>query len=144
MPVKKKKTPKKSVKKRIVKKKTVKKAIKRAIKKKAIKKRPLKKQALKKKPAKKKIAVVKKPKEEGNLVGAITHYFPKVRAAVIKLKASLSVGETLRFKGHTTDFTQNITSMQIDHVPVNQAQKGAEIGLLVDSRVRQHDKVYKV
>jgi len=131
MPIKKKKTPKKSAKKRVVKKKLV-------------KKRPLKKQVFKKKPAKKKIAIIKKPKEEGSLIGAITHYFPKVRAAVIKLKAPLSVGETLKFKGHTTDFTQNITSIQIDHLPVNQAQKGAEIGLLVDSRVRQHDKVYKI
>jgi putative protease len=59
------------------------------------------------------------------------------------LKAPLAVGQTIKIKGHTTDFKQNITSLQINHVPVNTAKKGEEIGLLVDSRVRQHDIVYK-
>lgn len=88
-----------------------------------------------------KTAVAKKPKED--IVGVVTHYFPKVRAAVIKLKAPLAIGGVVKIKGHTTDFTQNVTSIQIDHVPVNQAKKGQEIGVLVDSRVRQHDIVYK-
>ena len=78
------------------------------------------------------------------LVGAITHYFPKVRAAVIKLKAPLSVGDTIRIKGHTSDFTESVNSIQIDRVPIDSAKKGQEIGLLVNSRVRQHDLVYKV
>lgn len=114
---------------------------------------PLKKKAVrrkrvpKKKPAKKKIVLAKKAtkkaKKKEKIVGIVTHYFPKVRAGVVKLKAPLGVGERIRVKGHTTDFTQEITSMQIDHVPINQAKKGQEIGLLVDSRVRQHDVVYK-
>ena len=74
----------------------------------------------------------------------MTHYFPKVRAAVIKLKAPLSVGDTIKIKGHTTDFKQNIASLQINRVSVDSAKKGDEIGLLVDSRVRQHDVVCKV
>jgi hypothetical protein len=138
MPVK-----KKAKKKPVAKKKGVKKTAKRSMKrrvpppkkaKKAVKK------ALKKKPAKKPAAA----KPEGKLIGEITHYFPHVRAGVIKLKDTLVVGDNIKIKGHTTDFTQNISSMQIDHVPVNEAGKGAEIGLLVDSRVRQGDSVYKV
>ncbi|PIP21312.1 MAG: translation elongation factor-like protein [Candidatus Omnitrophica bacterium CG23_combo_of_CG06-09_8_20_14_all_40_11] len=84
---------------------------------------------------------MKKPKEK--VIGEITHYFPKVRAAVIKLKAPLTIGDAVRIKGHTTDFKQSVTSMQIDHVTIDQAKKGEEIGLLADSRVRQHDIVYK-
>ncbi len=102
----------------------------------------VKKRQLKRKPAKKPL-VVKKARE-GNIVGTVTHYFPKVRAAVVKLKRPLSLGDRVKIKGHTTDFTQAVTSMQIDHVPVNNAKKGQEIGLLADSRVRQHDIVYKV
>lgn len=83
----------------------------------------------------------KEPKQK--ILGIITHYFPKVRAAVIKLKTPLSAGDTIKIKGHTTDFTQTVSSMQIDHVDIAQAKKGQEIGLLVNSRVRQHDKVYK-
>ena len=112
-----KKTPKKIVKKGV--KKTARKPVKKAVK------RPVKKAAAEKK------------------IGTITHYFPKVRAAVIKLKAPLAVGETIRIKGHTTDFSQTISSMQIDHVVITKAKKGDEIGLLVESRVRRHDAVSK-
>jgi len=129
---------KKVAKKKVVKK--IKKAVKKApTKKRIIKKKPLKKPARK---ATKKPVSSKKPKE--NIIGKVTHYFPHVRAAVIKLKAPLTVGDTIRIKGHTTDFTQKITSLQIDREPINEAKKGQEIGLLVDSRVRQHDAVTKV
>lgn len=126
---------------------------KRKAKKKVVKRKPLRKRAVKKatkrKPAKKsparrKPAAAKARKSKENVIGSITHYFPHVQAAVIKLKANLTVGDTIKIKGHTTDFTENVTSMQIDRVPVNSAKPGQEIGLLVSSRVRQHDLVYKV
>ena len=109
------------------------KVIKKAAKK-AVKKITKKKPVLKKKPA---------VKKEGNIIGLITHYFPHVQAAVIKLKGPLSMGETVKVKGHTTDFTQTISSMQIDKVDITSAKKGDEIGLKVISRARQGDKVYK-
>ncbi len=132
-------------------KKAAKKAVKKAVKK-ASKRRPIKKKAVNKKPhLKKKPALKKKPvakktpkKQEGNLIGLITHYFPHVQAAVIKLKGPLTMGDTVKIKGHTTDLTQIITSMQIDRVDISNAKKGDEIGLQVSSRVRQNDKVYKV
>ncbi len=82
-------------------------------------------------------------KLKADVIGKITHYFPKVRAAVIKVETPLATGDVVRIKGHTTDFVQTITSMQIDHAVVQVAKKGDEIGLLVNSRVRQHDMVYK-
>lgn len=92
--------------------------------------------------------VVKKarvPVEEGTLIGKITHYFPHVKAGAILIKkGQLVLGDTLRIKGHTSDFKQKISSMQIDRVPVEKASKGQEIGILVKSRVRIHDKVYKI
>ena len=122
---------------------------KKAIKRKPAKKSPVKKKILRKAKAKKKAApkkgTAKKPaklKIQG-LVGTVTHYFPHVQAAVIKLKAPLSVGDTIKIKGHTTDFTHGITSMQIDRVDITNAKPGQEIGLLVKSRVRQHDVVTK-
>jgi putative protease len=133
MPIKK-KPKKKTIKKRTVKRKRP--SVKRKITKKAAKK------AFKRKVVKKKPPVAKKA--EGNIIGKVTHYFPKVRAAVVKLKGPLSIGDSLKIKGHTTDFTQNVASIQIDRVPINTAKKGQEIGLLVNSRVRQHDVVYKL
>ncbi len=121
-------------------KKTKKKTIRKAVKK------PVK--AIKRKAFKKKLIVKKKPavkaKNEGNLIGVITHYFPHVQAAVIKLKAPLSKGENVKIKGHTTDITQIVSSLQIDRADIQNAKKGDEIGLQVVSRVRRRDKVYKV
>jgi len=116
------------------------KKIKKSVRKKPVKKRTTRKPAPRISARKK--VVIKKAKE--NIIGLVTHYFPKVQAAVIKLKAPLILGDTIRVKGHTTNFTQQITSMQIDHVSVDMAKKGQEIGLLVNSRARQHDIVCKV
>ncbi|PIQ90992.1 MAG: hypothetical protein COV71_01775 [Candidatus Omnitrophica bacterium CG11_big_fil_rev_8_21_14_0_20_41_12] len=129
-------------------KKTVKKAKKKIIKKKPVtKKRPAlkKKSTLKKKTTSKKKPITKKPpKIEGKLIGSITHYFPHVQAAVIKLKGPLVTGDTVKIKGYTTDITQPVTSLQINRVVISSAKKGDEIGLQVISRVRQQDKVYKI
>jgi translation elongation factor EF-Tu-like GTPase len=134
-----------ALKKKKIVKKSAKKSIKKSAKKKIIKKKIIKKFHPKKKAAPKKKPTIKKPaKTEGNLIGAITHYFPHVQAAVIKLKAPLAKGDTVKIKGHTTDLTQLVTSMQIDRVDIDRAKKGDEIGLLVSSRVRQADKVYKI
>jgi len=139
---KKKKTKRKAAKRKVIKRKVIKRrpAKKKPVK---IKKRAVaKKRPVKKRPAAKKRALAKKLKEK--VIGIVTHYFPKVRAAVVKLKVPLAIGDTVKIKGHTTEFKQKVTSLQIDRVPINTAKRGDEIGLLVDSRVRQHDVVYKV
>ncbi|MFH1381032.1 MAG: hypothetical protein ABIH57_02545 [Candidatus Omnitrophota bacterium] len=83
--------------------------------------------------------------ELGEPIGEITHFFPHVKAAVIKLKKdSLAPGETIYIKGHTSDFEQKISSIQIDHKPIEKAVKGQEAGIKVKSKVRHGDKVYKV
>jgi len=106
------------------------------------------KAARSKKPSVRKSKVAKaaaKPAMEGTCVGEVTHYFPHVNAAALKIKkGELKTGDLLYFKGHTTDFKQTIESMQIDHVPVQQAGRGAEVGIQVKERARQGDKVYKL
>ena len=124
-------------KKKVIKKKPV-------TKKKALKKKKVivrKKAVVRKKSAGKKKPTPKVPAEKP--IGKVTHFFPHVQAGVIKLKAPLEIGQTIKIKGHTTDFTQLIDSIQIDHVPVTKAEKGAEIGLKVKSRVRNGDLVFK-
>lgn len=130
----------------MVKKKKKKAAGKKVVKKRVLKKRSAKKRIIKKKASKKRVALKAKPakKIKENVIGEVTHYFPHVRAAVIKLKAPLAIGDAIKIKGHTTDLQQVVTSMQIDHVVVSEAKKGQEIGLLVESRVRQHDTVCKI
>ncbi len=79
------------------------------------------------------------------LIGKITHYFGKISVAIIKLDSGeLNVGDTIHIKGHTTDFTQTVGSMQIEHETIEKAKKGDDIGLKVDSKVHEHDEVYRV
>ena len=83
--------------------------------------------------------------ELGDPIGEITHYFPHVKAAVIKIKnGTLATGDSIYIKGHTTAFEEKIKSMQVNHKSIENASKGQEIGLKVVGKVRHGDKVYKV
>lgn len=78
-------------------------------------------------------------------VGTVTHFFGGPSVAVIKLEAGeLSMGDRIRILGHTTDFAEIVTSMEVDHQKVTSAKAGDEIAVQVSARVRRHDKVIKV
>jgi len=77
-------------------------------------------------------------------IGKIAHYFSKIGVAVIELTDTLSVGDRILVRGPTTSFEQTIQSMQIEHENVATAQGGQSVGLKVDQRVREEDKVYKI
>lgn len=102
------------------------------VRRKASRRRPLK--------TRKKKAGFKKPQPK--VLGVITHYFPKVKAAVVKLKKPLSIGEAIWIKGKSTDFRQTVGSLQIDRKPIIKARAGQEIGLEVFREVRPGDMIY--
>jgi putative protease len=78
-------------------------------------------------------------------VGVITHYFGKISVAVIKATdGPIAVGDTIHIKGHTTDHTQVVESLQIEHQPVERIEIGQEAGMKVTARVHEHDEVFKV
>ncbi len=78
-------------------------------------------------------------------VGRVADYFKKIGVVAIEITAGeIRVGDTLHFIGHTTDFTQKIDSMQIEHNTVDKAGAGDSVGIKVKERVRTHDHVYKV
>lgn len=116
--------------------------VKKIIKKKV--KKTIKKQI--KKVAKKIAVVVKASKvKEGKLVGQITHYFSEIGVAVLKITAPIKEGDEIRIiGGENTDFTQSVSSMQINHEKVNSANKGDDVGLKVKEKVREGYKVYRV
>ncbi len=78
-------------------------------------------------------------------IGRVEDYFAHIDVVAIEVNAEgIKVGDTLHFKGHTTDFKQKITSMQVDHKSVEEAPVGSDVGIKVKDRVRTHDHVYKV
>jgi translation elongation factor EF-Tu-like GTPase len=83
-------------------------------------------------------------KQEGKLIGKITHYFGKIGVAVIELSDALKVGDTIRIAGGATDFTQGVDSMEVEHQKVEAAKSGESVGLKVSEKVREDYQVYKL
>jgi translation elongation factor EF-1alpha len=78
-------------------------------------------------------------------IGRVTHYFGHIGVASIKLtEGGITVGDTIHVKGHTTDFTMTVDSMQVAHKSVAAAQKGDEIGVKIPDHAREHDQVFRV
>ena len=75
-------------------------------------------------------------------IGEVTHYFGKIGVAVVKALAPLKVGDQVKLKGATTDFTQAIESMELDHANVEEAKKGQEVGMKIKERVREGDQLF--
>jgi len=77
-------------------------------------------------------------------IGEITHYFGHIPAGIIKLTGELKQGDQIHVKGATTDFSQTVKSMQIDHKDVQSAKKGEEVGVEIDQKVRDGDEVFLI
>ncbi|MCS7304326.1 MAG: EF-Tu/IF-2/RF-3 family GTPase [Thermoguttaceae bacterium] len=78
-------------------------------------------------------------------IGRVTHYFGNIQVAAIEIThGTLRVGDTIHIKGHTSDFTQTVESMQIEKKPVQEAIAGQTVGIKVKEHARPHDVVYKV
>ena len=79
------------------------------------------------------------------LVGTVIHYFKGPSVAVVRLTdGELTVGDHVRFHGHTTDFTEQVTSMEVNHQKVPLAKVGDEVAIQIVDRARPNDQVLKV
>jgi putative protease len=78
-------------------------------------------------------------------VGEVVKFFANPSVAAIKVTAGqLAVGDRIRIKGHTTDFEETISSMQMDNNPIEKADPGQSIGIKVGERVREGDQILKI
>ncbi len=78
-------------------------------------------------------------------IGQVTIFFAKPSVAAIDVTSgSLSIGDTIKIVGATTNFEQKIESMEIDRKPVQTVTVGQSVGIKVKERVRPHDKVFKL
>ena len=79
------------------------------------------------------------------VIGTVVHYFKGPSVAVVRVtEGELAVGDQVRFHGHTTDFSEQVTSMEVNHQKVDRARPGDEVAIQVTDRARQHDQVLKV
>jgi hypothetical protein len=77
-------------------------------------------------------------------IGRVTHFYNRICVAVLELSDRLEIGDVIRIRGRSTDFTQEVKSLEIEHEKVASVGPGAEVALEVLKRVRRNDAVYKV
>ena len=81
----------------------------------------------------------------GERIGIVTHYYGNPMVAIVKLEAgTLRVGDTIHIRGHTSDFSQRVESLQVEHAAVNEVGPNDDFGIKVVQHAREHDVVYKV
>lgn len=81
---------------------------------------------------------------EEKAIGKVAHYFGKVSVAMVDLSDSIKIGDKIRIKGASTDFMQDVTSMQVEHAIITEAKAGDKVGLAVTQKAHEHDVVYKI
>lgn len=78
-------------------------------------------------------------------VGVVDHWYGHLNVVGVKVvEGSIKEGDTLHFKGHTTDFTEKVGSIELEHAHKTEAEPGDAVGIKVAQKCRVHDKVYKV
>jgi hypothetical protein len=78
-------------------------------------------------------------------VGVVTHYYSHPSVATLRLESgNLRIGDVIHIRGHTTDLSQHVESLEVNHTPVTAVGPNDDFGLKVGGQVREHDVVYKV
>lgn len=81
----------------------------------------------------------------GERIGVVTHYYSHPSVATIRLESdTLRVGDEIHIRGHTTDFSQKVESLEVNHAPATEVGPNDDFGLKVVEHVREHDVVFKV
>ncbi len=76
------------------------------------------------------------------IIGNVTHYYTDLCVATVMITdGELHLGDMIHVEGHTSDFTQKIGSMELDHHSVEVAKPGDIVGIATDEYAREHDIV---
>ena len=83
------------------------------------------------------------PSEER--IGVVTHYYSHPSVATIRLESgTLRVGDMVHIRGHTTDFSQKVESLEVNHAPATEVGPNDDFGLKVVEHTHEHDVVFKM
>jgi putative protease len=84
------------------------------------------------------------PAQPGEHIGVVAHYYSDLSVAIIRLESgTLRVGDVIHIRGHTTDFSQKVESLEVNHAPITEVGPNEEFGLKVVEHAREHDVVFK-
>ncbi|MDO5850187.1 MAG: peptidase U32 family protein [Methanobacteriaceae archaeon] len=78
-------------------------------------------------------------------IAKVVNYYNKVKVAELKIWDDLAIGDEIMIQGPTTgSITHIIESMEIDRKAIEKAQKGSNVAIAIDEKVRENDFVYKL
>jgi translation initiation factor IF-2 len=76
-------------------------------------------------------------------IGVVTDYLDRMGVAVIHLTdGDLHVGDQVHIAARTTEFTQWVESLQIEHEAVAEAPRGSEVAMKMEAPVHRRDEVF--
>ncbi|MDO8569468.1 MAG: hypothetical protein Q7R89_01650 [bacterium] len=75
-------------------------------------------------------------------IGKVVHWYDKLGVAVVKLNKALKVGSQIKVKRGDEEFTDTVTSMQLDHKSVKTGKKGDEIAVKVSQQAKEGAEIY--
>ena len=80
--------------------------------------------------------------EKKKPVGVVTHFYPKISVAVVKLIAVLKVGDKIVIKRGEDKVEQAVDSMQMEHKAIKEGKKGQEIAIKTAAEVKEGAEVF--
>lgn len=82
---------------------------------------------------------------DGNKIGSVSHYYDRIKVAILNLTSDIKVGDKIKFvRGGEELFSQNVDSIQVEHKSIDSASSGDVIGLMVENDVKEGTEVYKI
>ncbi len=83
-------------------------------------------------------------KSARKLVGIVTHFYPRVSVAAVRLVSGVRTGDEIIIEGKTSYSRQSIESMEKSGKHLERASKGETVGIKLKDKARKNDSVYAV
>ena len=78
-------------------------------------------------------------------IGKVVNYYNRIKVAELKIWDDLALGDEIMIQGPTTgSITHIVESMQIGGKAIEKAQKGYNVAIAIDEKLRESDFVYKL
>ena len=83
------------------------------------------------------------PAPPGERIGFVTHYYSQPSVATIRLESdTLRVGDVIHICGHTTDFSQKVEPLEVNHAPAAEVGPNDDFGLKEAHLAAQFDELH--
>ena len=78
-------------------------------------------------------------------IGKVVNYYNRIKVAELRIWDDLAIGDEIMIQGPTTgSIAHIIDSMQIDGKAIDKAEKGSNVAIAIDEKLRESDFVYKL